>query len=267
MVTLVASPSLARALRTRWYITIPGILLSLGLAAGAAVLIPPPFASNSTVVLIPAPAKGGNSLLSSSSGLSTSAEIIVQAMSDPQIEKDLGLVRGRDTVTVVNGNANSSGKITESAGPFISVTAESSSATRATALAQQATAKVQQKLAELQQSVKVKKQQSMSLSPVVSPTPGKLVVAMLLRTVGLATLFGCVLTLGAVLLVDRRLRRRVSFATQHSAGERVTAPTALRPQINGALQRLDKFDGADRVMNGQSSDPAGEIGRKAPAGR
>ncbi len=253
MATLVASPSLVRALLVRWYITVPGILLSLGLAVGATVLFPPQYASNSTVALIPAPLKGGNSLVSSTSGLSTSAEIVVQAMSGPEVAKDLGLVSGKDAVTTVNGSSNSSGKIIESSGPFISVTAQSSSAARATALAEQATAMVQAKLDELQSSVKVKKKQSIGLSPVITPTPGKLVIAMLLRTAGLAMLLGSVLTLGAVALVDRRARRRKATAPDHSDGEREAAPPTLR-SASAPLQRLDKIDGPDLVVTGHSPD-------------
>lgn len=256
MATLVASPSLVRALLARWYITVPGLLLALGLAVGSAVILPAPFASTSTVVLIPAAKKGGNSLLTYDTGISTSAEIVVQAMSDPQIADDLGLVKGRDTLEVVNGNADAKGKITESSGPFISVTAQSSSPARATALAEQATTRVQQELADLQQSVKVKKQQSMNMSPVVSPTPGKRVMSMLLRTVGLSMFLGCVLTLVAVILVDRKIRRRESLAIQDFGTELGAAPTALR-STNGALQRLDTFDeidpGRDRpvIRNGR----------------
>src|ERR1700704_6261830 len=106
LATLVASTSLARALLVRWYITVPGILLSLGLAGGAYSFFPPQFGSNSTVVLIPAAQHGSNSLLNFETGLSTSAEIIVESMNDPQIATDMGLVKGEEKITVVNGNAN-----------------------------------------------------------------------------------------------------------------------------------------------------------------
>lgn len=269
MATLVASPSLARALVLRWYVTVPGLVLSLALAAGATIAIPPQYASTSTVALIPAPQKGGNSLLTSTSGLSTSAEIVVQAMSDPEVAKDLGLVSGKDAVTTVNGSANSSGKIIESSGPFISVTAQSSSATRATALAEKTTSLIEQKLKDLQDSVKVKKQQSIGLSPVINPTPGKLVIAMLLRTSGLAMLFGCLLTIGAVCLIDRRARRRKALAPERAADEREAPLAALRPS-GVTLQRRDKFDGGDVVVPGQSPELGGELGRrerKAPVNR
>src|SRR5207244_2057210 len=117
LANLVASPSLARALLVRWYITVPGILISLAFAASTYVLLPPQFSSTSTVVLIPAAQHGKNSLLNFDTGLSTSAEIVVQAMNDPQVATDMGLVKGQDKVTVVNGNAGSNGKIVESGGP------------------------------------------------------------------------------------------------------------------------------------------------------
>lgn len=267
LANLVASPSLARALLLRWYITVPGVLASLVLAGAAYFIFPPQFASTSTVVLIPAAQHGRNTLLSFDSGISTSAQILVADMNDPQVATDMGVVKGHDTVTVVNGNADSSGKIAESGGPFISVTAQSSTPERAVALAAQATTRIQQELSDLQDSVKVTKRLSINLSPVVNPTPGKLVVQMLLRTTGLALLFGCVLTVAAACLVDRRARNRHAQALVSS--ERASAPTALRP-ANGVLQHVDSPDGVDVLTVAMSPEPvseAGRPGRKASATR
>jgi hypothetical protein len=267
LANLVASPSLARALLVRWYITVPGVLVSMALAVAAYFVFPPQFASTSTVVLIPAAEHGRNTLLSFDTGLNTSAEILVADMNDPQVATDMGLVKGQDTVTVVNGNADSSGKIAASGGPFISVTAQSSTAERATALAAQATTRIQQELTDLQNSVKVTKRLSMNLSPVVSPTPGKLVVQMLLRTMGLALLFGCVVTVAAACLVDRRVRNRHAQAVL--SAERATAPTALR-STNGVLQHVDSSAEVDVLAVAMSPEPLSETGRpgrKASAAR
>ena len=214
----------------------PGVLISLVLAVATYFIFPPQFTSTGTVVLIPAAQHGRNTLLSFDAGLNTSAEIVVEAMNDPQVATDMGLVKGQDDVTIVNGNAASNGKIVESSGPFISVTAQSSTPTRATALAGQATTRIEQQLTDLQNSVKVTKRLSFNLSPVVSPTPGKMVLQMLLRTMGLAFLFGCVVTVAAACLVDRRARNRHAQALLRS--EPAIAPTALH-STNGVLQRVD----------------------------
>lgn len=258
LATLMASSSLARALLVRWRITVPGILLSLGLAAAMYGVFPPLYNSSSTVVLIPAAQHGRNTLLSFDTGLSTSAEILVQGMNDPQVATDMGLVAGQDKVTVVNGNAGSNGKIVESGGPFISVSTQSSTPARATALAAQATSGVEDKLAELQQSVKVSKNQSINVSTVVSPTPGKVAVDTLLRSMGLAMLFGCGLTVAAVCMVDRRGRRNIPQAQPDFGTERVTAQAALR-SASGILHRLDPFDEFDALA--ASTEPIDESSR------
>jgi capsular polysaccharide biosynthesis protein len=222
LASLVTSGSLVRVLLARWYITVTGLLLSLALAAAAYVLFPPQYSSTGTVVLLPASQRGQNSLLNFDSSLNTTALIVVQGLSAPQVSTELGLA-STDKYTVVNGSASLTGKVNETSGPFISFTAQSPYPDESTAIVGQLTAKAQEELKDLQGTLKVRAKNNITIQSVIVATPPKAVWDMLLRTMGIALLLGILITVGAACAFDRsamktRLRKSQRRITE-SAGD------------------------------------------------
>jgi len=202
---------LVRALLARWYITVTGLLLSLALAAAAYVLFPPQYSSTGTVVLLPASQRGQNSLLNFDSSLNTTALIVVQALNAPQVSTELGLA-STDKYTVVNGGASLTGKVNETSGPFISVTARSAGPTESSVTVSRVLVEAQQQLVERQKSLRVFKRDAIGLEIVAGPTPPKLLLSGPLKSMGVTLLLGIGSTVAAACLRDRSAARRRSTA-------------------------------------------------------
>lgn len=207
LASLVTSASLVRVLLARWYITVPGIILSLALAAAAYVLFPPQYASRATIMLVQPSEHGKNSLLTLESSVNTTAQIIVQAMNAPQMPRQLGVADGQEKFTVTNGNTDLEGKVTEASGPFITIMAQSPSPGNSTAIVNSVLARAKLELKNLQSTLKVRSRNNITTTTVVEATPPKPVWDKLLRTMGIAVLIGSAITLGLVCAVDRMATR------------------------------------------------------------
>src|SRR5919198_480277 len=103
----------------RWYVALPAFLLSILAAVGVYSTVPRTFVSSSVLVLT-LPTTGAsqpadparprdqiNPLLNFDKGLSTSATILIQALSTPEAATELGVPPGGDTwFEVTNGSSN-----------------------------------------------------------------------------------------------------------------------------------------------------------------
>jgi hypothetical protein len=122
----------------RWYVALPAFLLSILAALGVYASVPRTYVSTSVLVLtlpttgssqpadLDRPRDQINPLLNFDKGLSTSATILIQAISTPETAAELGVPPGSDTwFEVTNGSSNPELLIT---GPFIFIQGNSSTA-------------------------------------------------------------------------------------------------------------------------------------------
>jgi capsular polysaccharide biosynthesis protein len=207
----MTSSSTMRTLLVRWYIMVPGLLVSLVAAAVIFSLLPPRYTSGGTAVLVQpsriGAASGANPLLTFDPSLNTTAMIVVQALNAPQAAADLGLDPSTGTFTVKNAGSVA---VTDGvAQPFISVTAQSAEPERSQLIVEQVMARVGQELNDRQSALRVAKRNAITVQSVVDATPPKPVLATPLAASGAALLLGMLVTVAAAILWNGHLARRV----------------------------------------------------------
>jgi hypothetical protein len=164
----------------RWYVALPGFVLSLGAAAGFYSSVPTRYVSTSVIVLtapiggpsLPAdpqhPNPLTNPLLNFDSGLSFSATMLIQTLSTPEVAHELGVEPGGDTtVEVTNGSTNP--ELLEH-GPFVFVHGESISPAKAQSVAAAAVQRAHAELTRRQVTVHAPAPTRISFDEVVPPT-------------------------------------------------------------------------------------------------
>src|SRR5882672_5861306 len=80
--------SLVRTLIVKWYVMIPGLLLSLAMAGVTFSVVAPTYSSSGVAVLVQPKQQGGNStnpLLNFDPSLNTTASIMIQSLNSPVI--------------------------------------------------------------------------------------------------------------------------------------------------------------------------------------
>lgn len=195
-----------RAVVRRWYITVPGLLLSLVIAGIAFTLIPPQYTSSGIAVLVQPKEPGSktyNPLLNFNSSLNTTALIMQQALNTPEAAIELGLTPGEDSFTVKNIDSGGSGQ------PFIDVTAQSSIAAKSADIVANVLDRARDQLADRQSGLHVSSQNVIRLENVVAATTPKVVPGVPLAVAGVALMLGLTITIFAAVALDRWIAARV----------------------------------------------------------
>src|SRR5882757_8974147 len=123
-----------RAMRRRMNVAIPGLILSLGLAALAFLLVPAQYSSTGIALLVQPKQPGGarsssNPLLAFDNSLSTTALLLVQSLDTPTVDDELGLTGTPDKFVMKNVAATPVAGGGDSQ-PFIYITAQGSTPER-----------------------------------------------------------------------------------------------------------------------------------------
>lgn len=215
-------------LLVRWYITVPGLLLSLAIAGVALTLIPPQYRSEGTAVLVqpkPPGLNSANPLLNFDASLNTTTLILVQALNSPEVGNQLGLTPGRDTFTVKNA-----GSVAVSDGqqePFISVTAQSTDPATSADIVARVMDMARQELSYRQNSLNVPTRNAISLESVVDATPPEPVRGTSLAASAAAFMLGIIATIAAARLWDFAAQR-----IRHPAGKEIgQSPVSWSPTV------------------------------------
>ncbi len=226
----------------RWYVAVPTLVLSLGLAAGVYLSVHTDYQSTGTIVLASsaegARASAGdnasadrvNPMLAFDGSLNTSAQIIIQTLQDPAIQKQI-LGEG-DSVKYEVGNG-------ELSGPFIVVVATG----RSPELAKDTVAKVldrgKAELADRQKSLHAPETTFITPVQVVAPTPAEAKTGGKTRFAAVALVLGFVASLGGAYawesFAEARKRKAAKAAPANKPEE--------KPASNGALR-------ADEIASG-----------------
>lgn len=191
-------------LRRRWYAVVGALVVVLGVAALMAHVAPRPYESTGTVVLTE-PTTGGtmagkiNPLFSFDDSLTTTSQLLIQALNDPTVIHGLHADGAGSTFTASDGLLH---------GPFIVVTADALSPAAAQAAVTSAFAYIDQQLVERQQTLGAPKSSFIVVKDVVAPTPPVLKIGGKSRF-GLATvLIALAASLTAAFLAETLSRRR-----------------------------------------------------------
>lgn len=227
--------TILRAALHRWYITIPGVLLSFIIASTVFSSMPPKYTSTGIAVLVrpdnPTPTSSINPVLGSDGTFTNTTMTLVQALDTPAVREALGLGEGGvDNFTITNvipGKAAAGGDH-----PFIYVTAQSSNAQKSTEIVVDIITVARQKLTDLQNDSHVRPQNQIKLESVVNATPPKAVMYIVFAVAGavltlciVATcIVACVWDIIAVARQRRHMHRSMSRAKEH-ADSRVRAST------------------------------------------
>lgn len=210
--------STVRTLLRRWYITVPGLMLSLAVAGITFSLIPPHYTSSGIAVLVqpkrPESLETANPLLAFNESVDTSALMLAEALNTPAVGYDLGLTPGTDTFTVKNvGSADVGGGIAQ---PFLYVTAQSSTPEKTADIVLDVMNMARRELADRQAALHVTRQNEISLESVVDVTTPKLAPGVSLAAAGAALALGIVVTIIVAYVLDGvlagRRRRMDPFA-------------------------------------------------------
>lgn len=215
----------------RWYVALPAFLLSILLAFAVYSSVKKVYVSGSVLVLTQ-PLTGAlqpadqskprdlmNPLLNFDRGLSTSAAILIQALSTPEIASELGVPPGGDTwFEVSNGSTNPELLIT---GPFIFITGNSNTQQGAKDIVQKVEARAQVELANRQKEVQAPASTYITAVEVVAPTTGEAAGGSRIRSAAAAGALSIIGSLAAVFgtesIIQARNRRRERVAG--SSGE------------------------------------------------
>ncbi len=214
--------SVLRAALRRWYITVPGVLLSLVLASTVFSSLPPKYTSSGIAVLVrqnnPSVANAINPALGSDGTFTTTTLTLVQALDTPAVRTELGLREGVDNFTISNV-----GKSTAVAGadhPFLYITTQSSSPEKSTEIVADVMGVARQKLGELQNGFHVRPQNQIKVESVVDATPPKEVMNILFAVAGAVLVLGivvtCIVAFAWDALIVTRERRHIHRSTSRA---------------------------------------------------
>lgn len=206
----------------RWYVALPAFVLSVVLAAvvygsvqkvyvsGSVLVLTQPLTGSSQPADPDKPRDLMNPLLNFDRGLSTSAAILIQALSTPETAAELGVPPGGDTwFEVSNGSTNPELLIT---GPFVFITGNSSTKEGAKDIVRKVAQRAQFELADRQKEVKAPESTYITAVEVVSPTTGETAGGSRIRSAAAAGALAMIASLAATFgfesFMQARQRRR-----------------------------------------------------------
>jgi hypothetical protein len=218
-----------RVLLARWYITIPGLLLSLALAGLTFLAVPPQYSSNAVAVLVQPKLHGKdpttNPFLTFDSSLSTTALIIVQALDTPETAASIGLSPGGDSYTVKDvGTIDVGDQVVQ---PFIYIKSQASTEQAAVDIVNNVLDLASQDLLDRQKDNKVLPQNLIKLNDVVGTSPPKPVLGIALAAAGGALLLVLLATTLLAFRADKAAAKRRAQAASDAIA--AAAPDALTP--------------------------------------
>jgi len=218
-----------RALMKRWRIALPVYAVSLGVAGAVFLLVSTQYESTGTLVLTSSAsgaretlgsAEKVNPLLAFDGSLTTTAQIVIETLKDPAIQKDHGIVDG-SPVSYQIGNG-------QLAGPFVVVVATADNPAAANRAAAGMLALARQELDDRQQSLQAPEKTYIQAEPVISPTPGQAKIGGKVRYAAVALVLAFLAALFAVYAYERR---RTSEGTRERCGRLEPAAT-LTTSVN-----------------------------------
>ncbi|MFJ3306748.1 chain length determinant protein [Streptomyces sp. NPDC086549] len=212
-----------RVMRRRWYVLLPGLLLTAGLIVGVTMLVPVTYQSQSTVVLLNSQkatrAYDGNPFLSSQTSLTGMADSLARNLNSDDSLRDL---KARGAKGVFEA------KLADNAqGPLMWLTITGTDKASVLASDKILTAYAKERLDQFQKNQSVAPKAMIRMTTIVPPQNPVAQTKTRLEYMVMAGALGLVLTLVAAFYVEAR--RRSSRTSEPEAGptdpeEETTAP-------------------------------------------
>ncbi|WP_055525412.1 hypothetical protein [Streptomyces graminilatus] len=224
-----------RVTRRRWYVLLPGLLLTAGLIAAVVMLVPVTYQSQSTVQLLNSQkataAYDGNPFLSTQTSLTGMADSLARNLnSDGSVRELKSRGAGGKFEAKIADNAQ---------GPLMWLTVTGTDKAAVLASDRILTTYAGERLKQFQEQQKVRPQAMIRLWPIVEPQPPVAQTKTRLQYMIMAGLGGLVLSLVAVFYVEARRRNRPAAPPEEptrpveaaepvpTADTRVTAPRPM----------------------------------------
>ena len=227
----------------RWYVAVPALLVSAGLAAMAYQSIPPKYEATGSVVLL-TPTHGAtgstreagpaNPLLSFDGSLETTAQLLTQVLLSPAVAEQLADQGGTADYQVGDANIG---------GPFVNVVATGRSPAEVQHTVTLVLNRARQELLERESKLNAPRSSFISVEDVVRPTEVRKLVGGKMKGAGAALALGLAASLGSAFMIESivensRDRRGVPRAARR-AGPRRSAERAdpLAPHSRRSIAR------------------------------
>ena len=235
--TIMSLSTILRAVLRSWYITVPGLLVSLIIAAAVFSLIPTQYTSSGVAVLVqqkkPLPASAANPLLAGDGSLNTTNLTLIEALNTGAVKQQLGVPDGgTDSYTVTNVGSSTVADGTDH--PFLYITARSTDAQRSADIVASVLSQARQDLSSRQTEVRVPQQNQIKLQSVVDATAPKPVLVTKFAFSGAVLALGLILSCIGACTVYTRGRQRP--AGPGRAGP--LAPAPYRPAGPGGYRQM-----------------------------
>jgi uncharacterized protein involved in exopolysaccharide biosynthesis len=192
----------------RWYVAVPALVVSAGLAAMAYQSIPPKYeATGSVALLTPTQGAGGsaakngpsNPLLSFDGSLETTAQLLTQVLLSPATAEELA---GQGaTADYEVGDANIGG-------PFVNVVATGRSAAEAQRTVTLVLNRAREELLERENKLNAPRSSYIVVQDVVRPTEAKALVGGKTKGAGAALALGLAASLGSAFMIESIVENR-----------------------------------------------------------
>ncbi|MEH0421051.1 chain length determinant protein [Streptomyces sp. B21-083] len=219
-----------RVMRRRWYVLLPGLLLTAGLVAAVVLVVPVTYQSQSTVQLLNSPkatvAYGGNPFLSTQTSLTGMADSLARNLNSDDSVREL---KSRGATGTFEA------KIADNAqGPLMWLTVTGTGKASVLASDRILTAYAKDRLEQFQKQQSVEPKAMIQMMTIVVPQPPMAQTKTRLEYMIMAGGGGLVLTLAACFYVEARRRSRPPVRPEEpeqpaevpepAAEPRVTAP-------------------------------------------
>jgi capsular polysaccharide biosynthesis protein len=219
-----------RVMRRRWYVLLPGLLLTAGLIVGVALMVPVTYQSQSTVVLLNSQkatvAYDGNPFLSTQTSLTGMADSLARNLNSDGSVRDLKS-RGATGAFAAKLADNAQGPLL-----WLTVTGTDKTAVLASDKILTAYAKERLDLFQKQQSVAPKAM--IRMTTIVPPQNPVAQTKTRIEYLVMAGCLGLVLSLVAVFYVEARKRSRKSEPEQEQETT-VPVPSTAEPAVDETL--------------------------------
>jgi hypothetical protein len=206
------------SLGRRWYLTVLGVLLTLGLCAAAYLNTQPALQRSASELLVPGTTtipEGGNPYLYLG-GLGQLSDVLVSSLNSERVIGGLQDAYPGTTITV--------GRDTTTSGPMISIMVSGTDDAAVAGALKAAIARVPQVLTELQSSASVPAEARVSVLTLTSDDTSTVIQKARIETVGTIGVAGIVVTILLVGLVDGLLLGRRQRASKPAPTEGSEAP-------------------------------------------
>jgi hypothetical protein len=253
----VQRSGIAGALIRRWYLFVPGLLLTAALCAAAAVVVPPTYSAKGYIVLLPPQSAtqvdGGNPYLALG-GLDSAVSILSLDMNDSNTSTSLLKGGASGTYLVAPDLAT--------AGPVLIITANNSTAVGALQTLDVVMKQLPKTLSALQSSIGAQRSAFITSSVIAQDHEAAKVLKSLVRALLVAAVGGLAATIVGIAVIDSLIARR-----RGSRKRRAESASGRGESVAGGVEAVSVAERLAGIGSDEHVGWAGRAGDVPPAGQ